>query len=273
MRGLRKGAVAATNVSCPNADQSWDDGLLQATHAIAESAQGMRMAAWGFWEWLAYGGIAIDAAMLALDQGIRRSSTPPEGSITQSSIWAFTPFALILLSAAIFLFRLLSPPIPETKRPETAGAPVPALSQPPAAPVATPVPAPSLAVAAPSSTQDELGFVLPGQLDEETNQDIRQLIYTFNQRLHDLELEYIRNKDKLTGSVDKIALATLELDEKLNRDFRQKYETDFLHLDSELARRLKINDTRDGSIPPGRVGLERVGILGGHLMNLANQLP
>ena len=56
------------------------------------------MVAWGFWEWLTYGCIAIAALMIALDQGVRQSSTAREflGSIVQSSLWAFTPFVLIL---------------------------------------------------------------------------------------------------------------------------------------------------------------------------------
>jgi len=240
------------------------------------------MPGWSFLDWVAYGGIAIAATMQALDQGVRRSSTPPKllVSITQSSLWGFTPFVAILVSAVIILWHLLSSPVPETKPLEVTGPPVPAHSQPMVAPVPAPneavtppVPAPNEAVTAPSAAQDHPAFVLPSQLDEQTNQDIRQVVYVFNQRLQDLELEYIRNKEKIIGSSDKVALATLELDEKLNRDFRQKYEADFLHLDSELARRLKIDDSRDGSIPPGRVDLGRIGVLQGHLVNLVNRLP
>jgi hypothetical protein len=207
------------------------------------------MPGWSFLDWVAYGGIAIAAAMQALDQGIRRSSTPPRlvVSLTKTSFWAYTPFFAILLSAAIIVWHLLSPPIPETKPPEVTEPPVSAHSQPMTA--------------------------LPSQLSELTNQDIRQWAYVFYQRLHDLEIQYVRNKDNLTGSADQVASATLALDEKLNREFRQQYESDVLRLDLELAGRLKIDDSRNASIPTGRLDLGKIKILGSHLVNLANQLP
>jgi hypothetical protein len=219
------------------------------------------MPGWSFLDWVAYGGIAIAATMQALDQGIRRSSTPPKlvVSITKTSFWAYTPFFAILLSAVIIVWHLLSPTIPETKPPEVTGPPVSAHSQ----PMAVPVHAPDQPVAA----------ALPSQLSELTNQDIRQWAYVFHQQLQDLEIQYVRNKDNLTGSADQVASATLAMDEKLNREFKQQYQSDVLRLELELARRLKIDDSRDASIPNGRLDLGKIGILGNHLVNLANQLP
>jgi hypothetical protein len=206
------------------------------------------MPAWGFWEWLTYGCIAIAAIMIALDQGVRQSSTAREflGSIAQSSVWAFTPFLLILLSAAIILWHWLSPPILE-KPPEVIAPPVSSHSQPTAAPVSAP--------------------------NQQTNQDIRQSAYVLNQRLHDLQIKYIRDEENLSGSPDQVALARLELDEKLNRDFRQQFEADLIRLDLDLARRLKIDDSRYASFPPGHIDLGTIGVAGNHLVNLANQLP
>src|ERR1051326_2241480 len=75
------------------------------------------MVGWGFWEWLAYAGIAIAAIMLALDAGVKQS---PDLNLRfawllANRVWAFTPFVLILVSAvaiAITRFTTHSPTTP-----------------------------------------------------------------------------------------------------------------------------------------------------------------
>jgi hypothetical protein len=110
-------------------------------------------------------------------------------------------------------------------------------------------------------------------LKEQTNQDIRQSAYVLSQELTELLRQYYRDQENIAGSVDQVASAKLELDEKLNRDFRQQYEPDMLKLDVELARRLSINDHNFTSFPSGLIGAGAIGNFSDHLVRLANQLP
>ena len=215
------------------------------------------MASWGFWEWLTYGCIAISAIMLSVYQGVQRSGNASKfpGSVVQSPLWAYTPFSLMLLSAVLILLNLLFAAVPGPNLSKVAAAPVPEIkSQVATASVPTPLTEPS-------------------ELDEQTNQDIREYTYAVNQRLHDFTYQYFSDMIHLTGSADQIAAAKLVLDEKLNRDFRQQYEAKITRLDVELARRLKIDNSRYKSFPPGRIDASTIEVAGYYLITLANKLP
>jgi len=114
---------------------------------------------------------------------------------------------------------------------------------------------------------------LTGDLKEQTNQDIRQSAYVLQQELTEFERQYYRDQTNLGGSADHIALGKLELDEKLNRDFRQQYEPDVLKLDLELARRLNISNDEFTSFAAGRIGIGVIYGAADHLIRLANRLP
>jgi hypothetical protein len=144
---------------------------------------------------------------------------------------------------------------------------VPAHSQSTEAPA---VPAYSQSTEAPVSVP---AFHLPDQMNEATNQDIRQFAYLLNQIFMTLGAQYFEERNRITGSADQIASAELALDERINRDFRQTYEGDFLKLDAELARRLKIDDKWYTSFSPGLISIGKIGNAGDHLVYLANQLP
>jgi hypothetical protein len=74
------------------------------------------MAEWGFWEWLTYGCIGIAALMLALDAAVKQSPdlNARFGRLLASRLWAFTPFALILVSAVVIAVQHLSHPKSDT---------------------------------------------------------------------------------------------------------------------------------------------------------------
>jgi hypothetical protein len=105
-----------------------------------------------------------------------------------------------------------------------------------------------------------------------TNQDIRQSAYLLNQIFRNLGTRYFDEQKRITGSANQIALAQLALDERINRDFRQTYEADFMNLDVVLAGRLKIDDNRYKSFPSGLISIGEIGNAGEHLVYLANQL-
>jgi hypothetical protein len=115
-------------------------------------------------------------------------------------------------------------------------------------------------------------FHLPDQTNEATNQDIRQSAYLLNQIFRNLGTRYFDEQKRITGSANQIALAQLVLEERINRDFRQTYEADFMNLDVVLAGRLKIDDNRYKSFPSGLISIGEIGNAGEHLVYLANQL-
>lgn len=147
---------------------------------------------------------------------------------------------------------------------QSAEAPVSA-SKPPVDAVSKPTEAP---IPIPKQS-----FHLPDQINEVTDQDIRQSAYLLNQNLKELDRQYYNEQIRITGSTDQVASEQLALDEKLNREFRQQYEADFLKLDAELARRLKIDDDRYKSFPSERISAGVISNAGDHLVRLANQLP
>ena len=116
-------------------------------------------------------------------------------------------------------------------------------------------------------------FQLPDQLTDVTNQDIRKYAYLLSQILTNIGLKYIHERDHITGSTDQMAVEQLELDEKLNRDFRQKYEIDFMKLYAETARRLNMGDGQYKSFPSGRISIGAIVNAGDHLIDLVNKLP
>jgi hypothetical protein len=247
----------------------------------------MRMATWGFWEWLTYGCIAVAALMMAVDQGAQRSGSARKflGPLIQSALWAFAPFALILLSAVLILGHVLSSSVPETKPAPVASAPVPDAKPTPVAsapvPVTKPAPVASAPVpdAKPTPAASALGNIWaqseltePIELNKQTNQDIRQYAYTVKQHLDDFTSQYYHDVNTLSGSEEQIASARLALDEKLNREFRQQYEPKVIRLDLELARCLKIDNSRDMSFSPGLINATRIGYVGYLLVYTANQL-
>jgi len=91
--------------------------------------------------------------------------------------------------------------------------------------------------------------------------------------LTNIGLKYIHERDHITGSTDQMAVEQLELDEKLNRDFRQKYEIDFMKLYAETARRLNMGDGQYKSFPSGRISIGAIVNAGDHLIDLVNKLP
>jgi hypothetical protein len=235
----------------------------------------MHMASWGFFEWLTYGCIAIPALMMAVDQGAKRSGVTRRfiGSLIQSSLWGFTPFALILTSAFLILWHVLFASVPDAKSTPVASAPVSETKPIPvaSAPVPDAKPTPVAPAAVNISAQSALAE--PIELNEQTNQDIRQYAYTVRQHLDDFVNKYYRDVNTLSGSDEQIASARLALDEKLNRDFRQQYEPKIIQLGLELARRLKIDNSREISFSSGRVSATRIGDVGYSLLQSANQLP
>jgi hypothetical protein len=234
----------------------------------------MRMASWGFWEWLTYGCIAVAAMMIAIDQGVQRSDVARKflGSIVRSPLWAFTPFSLILLSAALILWHVLSASVPATP-PNQVTVPVPAMksAEVGTAPVGASQSSQLTAIPADNSAQVEVNE--PNDLNEETNQDVRQYAYIVDQGLEELTKQYYHDFTAVSGTVDKVASNKLALAEKLNRDFRQKYEQKIIRLNSELARRLKINDASRISFSSNRIDAVAIEQVGYNLIQLANQLP
>jgi hypothetical protein len=227
------------------------------------------MATWGFWEWLTYGCIAIAALMMAVDQGAQRSGSARIflAPLIQSALWAFAPFALILLSAVLILGHVLFSSVPDTKPVLVASAPVPDARPTPVSPA--PVPDAKPTPVAPVNISAQSTLTEPIDLNEQTNQDIRQYAYTVKQRLDGFVNQYYRDVAALSGSEEQIASARLALDEKLNRDFRQQYEAKVSH----LARRLKIDNRRDMSFSLGLINAARIGYVGYLLVDTANQLP
>jgi hypothetical protein len=230
----------------------------------------MRMATWGFWEWLTYGCIAIAALMMAVDQGAQRSGSARKflAPLIQSAWWAFAPFALILLSAVLILGHVLFSSVPDTKPASVASAPIPDAKPTPVAPAPVPDAKPTPVAPAPVNILAQSTLTEPIELNEQTNQDIRQYAYTVKQHLDYFVSQYYHDVGTLTGPEEQIASARLALDEKLNRDFRQQYETKVIR----LANRLKI-DSRDMSFSPGLISAVRIGAVGYLLVYSANRLP
>src|SRR5260370_27039080 len=70
------------------------------------------MPGWGFFEWLAYGCFGIGAVVVASDQAIKLTSLRELGwakRITNTNIWAFIPFVMLLVSGIIILVRAIFP--------------------------------------------------------------------------------------------------------------------------------------------------------------------
>ena len=67
------------------------------------------MASWKFFEWLAYASILVGAVILAADAALKGSPTlmPHLPDWIKSEYWSFAPFALLMLSGAIFLAKAI----------------------------------------------------------------------------------------------------------------------------------------------------------------------
>jgi hypothetical protein len=225
------------------------------------------MANWSFFDWLTYGCIGIAAFMTALDQGVRQSAAEPSfiTKVVKSRLWSFTPFGLILISAALLLVRLFFPLSPASA--------ISVASEPP---IVAPPPNTSY-----NSVNKDAELHRPplqhipiiGDLKEKSNQDVRKMAYVLNQELTELQINHIQDREKLKGSPNSVAIATLDLDEQLNDDFRQQFEPGFLKLNAELDRRLNISADRYTALPPERIDSGDIGNAGSHLIALANRLP
>lgn len=83
---------------------------------------------WKFWEWIAYGGIAVAAIMLAVTTGFREASPPVMlPHFLDTSVWGFTPLALLIVSAVVILARALGWIGKASPEPNAPAEPVPPL--------------------------------------------------------------------------------------------------------------------------------------------------
>jgi hypothetical protein len=62
---------------------------------------------WDFWMWLAYGGFAIAATIIAADQSIKSADALKQAFswLITKPIWAFSPLLLIIAAAALLLLH------------------------------------------------------------------------------------------------------------------------------------------------------------------------
>jgi hypothetical protein len=64
----------------------------------------------GSWEFLAFVGLWIGAAILALDTGLKQAPNLRRFvAFTEAPLWGFAPFILLTLSGLIFLARAINP--------------------------------------------------------------------------------------------------------------------------------------------------------------------
>lgn len=111
------------------------------------------------------------------------------------------------------------------------------------------------------------------QFDQLTNQELRSTAYTINEQVNEFEKLYIQSWISLSGSPEERGVAKLALDEKLNREFRDKFASDILKIDAELARRLKIDDSSHLTFLAERLDSSTITYSTRHLVDLANRLP
>src|SRR6266568_4412238 len=76
---------------------------------------------WKFWDWTAYGTLAVAAFMMAFDYALKNAPTLAKllPGLAESSLWAFAPSMLVVVATVILVFRGtyqgLSPKADETK--------------------------------------------------------------------------------------------------------------------------------------------------------------
>ena len=142
---------------------------------------------------------------------ITRKTLTPNGPVFGEQI----TFGLILISAALLLVRLFFPLSPASA--------ISVASEPP---IVAPPPNTSY-----NSVNKDAELHRPplqhipiiGDLKEKSNQDVRKMAYVLNQELTELQINHIQDREKLKGSPNSVAIATLDLDEQLNDDFRQQF--------------------------------------------------
>jgi len=62
---------------------------------------------WKFWDWTAYGTLAVAAFMMAFDYALKNAPTLAKLSpgLAESSLWAFAPSMLVVVATVILVFR------------------------------------------------------------------------------------------------------------------------------------------------------------------------
>ena len=204
------------------------------------------MASWGFWDWIGYIGILGAAVFIALETGLTR--VPQARSyfpFLTARWWGFAPLVLILLSSAILLVRVVSPP---TSPISTTALPISG-------------PDPSAKVdnvvqGQPPKTEDNYAHYLddyahdlrmraavPANLSVLSDSDLAETAKGLAQQIGDFAFVYVQNSDsiKSDGSRpdDQKSFARAELDRTTTQQFRAKFEDDFNRVQSELLQRLR----------------------------------
>jgi hypothetical protein len=233
------------------------------------------MANWGFWEWLTYGCIAVAAIILALDAAVKQSPdlNTRFGANLANRTWAFTPFALILVSAVVIAIRHI-PPSHETPivPPLVPAQHVDGGQRQSAVPI-TPPPIIDVGGLANSERARQLHVM--------NNDDLASEAQAIAIQITDLRRKYSNQQVELNFNTRLSAIVRVkkkaDLERGLDSEFRSRFANDTLLLQSELSKRaaamgIELYDIGAIKITQTPLSDNTIGWIGTYLDNWALQL-
>lgn len=89
----------------------------------ADGARDGSMSKWKFWDWAAYGALAVAVFMTAFDAALRNSPDVAKllPGLASSNVWAFAPGVLVIVATMIWLLRGKQQPQSKSKVEEPRG--------------------------------------------------------------------------------------------------------------------------------------------------------
>jgi hypothetical protein len=203
----------------------------------------------GFFEWLAYGCFAVGAIVLAADQAIKISRLQELSwaqTITESNIWAFTPFVMLCISGSIILFRTTS----SSFRTISSSVSHPSISTP-------------------------ARLEVPKTLGTLTNHEMRLTAYNIAAHVEAFSQNYIHQTIEIDSqkiSADEKASRCAMRDQTFNREFRTMYADHIIAIQNEILSRIRDNEPLI-TFPNRLLGWREISQSGNQLISLSNRLP
>jgi hypothetical protein len=226
------------------------------------------MAAWGFWDWIAYLALGGTALTSGLEAGLKRlPQFRPYVPFSTAAWWGFAPLGLFLLATIIFLTRALTADV------------TPIVAKPPPAVVSKEdITAPAVRDNPPGPRVIE-PFVMPRNLSKLPVSELRTLAYQLDTRLNNL-VDTIgtarREAEEKTQSLSDKAKIKEEADWMLDYQFRRVFRDSAEDLRAEMILRIR----KIGGEEPVVVSIPEKGLIdaggiltiGVNLVSIAKQM-
>ena len=214
--------------------------------------------------------VIIAAVIIAINQALKEAKqlSAHLPRFFTSSRWNYVPAALVAAAAVVYMLRPGDGPRPTTASPVALTIP---------APVKTPEPKQSKEVQGANKKIIKEYQLPPGDLQNLSNEELRQVSYAYASKLSDLFQKYGGEHSHVEFgngfSPTERGSRLLEIEREFSKTFRSQYISDIVRLKTELARRLNHRKNKFSYARSGTLSISEALYAEEDIKKMAAELP